>query len=73
LHILVREKLAEGTFPIVPEDPGPPVMILYDSMAIIKLRKQTLDTSQMLQTFDDRITKLYQGIMRVTEQLPTTE
>jgi hypothetical protein len=61
MHKLVRERLANGTFPIIPEDPGLPVMFLYGPDAIIKLKKQTPDTSQILQTFDECIFMLYQA------------
>jgi hypothetical protein len=48
-------------------------MILYGPNAIIKLRRQTPDTSQILPSLGDRTGKLYQGRMKVTEQLQTTE
>jgi hypothetical protein len=48
-------------------------MILYRPRSIIELRKQTPDTSQILQTFDDCILRLYQGKMKVTEQFSTTK
>jgi hypothetical protein len=73
LHILVRERLADGSLPVIPEDPGLPAMTLHGPNAIIKLRKQTPDTSQILQNFSDCVFTLYQGRMMVTEQLQTTE
>jgi hypothetical protein len=73
MHILVRERRPRGTFPTIPEDAWLPVMTLYGPSATIELRQQTPDTSQILQTSDEGIIKLYQGRMRITEQLPTTE
>jgi hypothetical protein len=45
MHTLVRERLADGTSPTIP------------------------DTSQILQTLDERIFKLYQARLKVTKQL----
>jgi hypothetical protein len=36
LHILVREKLVDGSFPVIPEDPELPSMIPYGPNAIIQ-------------------------------------
>jgi hypothetical protein len=36
LSILIREQLVDGTFPIIPEDPGLPAAILYGPNATIK-------------------------------------
>jgi hypothetical protein len=73
MHVLVRERPEDGSFPITPEDPGLPVAILYGPNAIIRLRKQTPHASQVLPTFGDCVHKLYQGRIRLTEQLRTSE
>jgi hypothetical protein len=73
MHILVQEKRPDGTFPTIPEDPGLPVMVLYVQRSVIKLRKQTSDTPLVLLTFAVCIVTLYQGTMRITERLTTTE
>jgi hypothetical protein len=73
LHILVRELRTDGSFPVIPEDPGRPVAVLYGPNSIIKLHKQTLDSSKFSPALGERIEKLYQGTMRVTEQLQTSE
>jgi hypothetical protein len=73
LHILVRERLADGSLSVIPEAQGLQVMIRYGQNAVIKLRKQTPDTYQILQTFSDCVVALYQGRMQVTEQLQTSE
>jgi hypothetical protein len=73
LHILVRAILADSTFPNIPEDSGLPLMILYGSNAVSKLRRQTPDASQILPVSGVCIFKLYRGRLGVTEQLPTNE
>jgi hypothetical protein len=47
-HILIRQTLVNGARPSISEDPGLPVMIIYGPNAIIKLRRQTPDRSQIL-------------------------
>jgi hypothetical protein len=73
LHILIRERLAGGMFPAISEDPGIRAAILYRQKSIIKLRKQTSIAAQILSTFGECAEKLYQGRMRLTEQLQTSE
>jgi hypothetical protein len=46
-------------------------MILYGPNAIIKLRRQTRDSSQILPSLDDCIFRLHRGRLKVTEQLDT--
>jgi hypothetical protein len=41
LHIVIRERLADGSFPVFPEDPGLPDAILNGPNAIVMLRKLT--------------------------------
>jgi hypothetical protein len=45
----------------------------YGPRAIVKLRKPSKDTTEMLQTFGACIEILYQGRTRLSEQLSTTE
>jgi hypothetical protein len=73
MHILVREIPAGDTLQTIPEDPGVPIMLLYGPDAIIKVRKQTPDASQNLQTLGECIFKLSQGRLKIGEQLQTTE
>jgi hypothetical protein len=70
-YIAVREKNEDGSIPIIPEDIGLPFMILYGSRAVIRLRKQSPEEALILGTFAECIENLYQGRMRVVEQLPT--
>jgi hypothetical protein len=72
-HILVREHLEDGSFPVIPEDPSLPAAVLYGPNSVIKLRKQTPIVAQILPAFGDCIDERYQGRMRVTEQLHTSE
>jgi hypothetical protein len=58
MHSLVRETLVNGASPTIPEYPGLPVMILYGPNGIMKLRRQTPDSSQILPSLDDCIIKL---------------
>jgi hypothetical protein len=44
LHIMVWEE----TNPMTPEDAEPPVVTIFGPNAIIKLRKETLDTSSII-------------------------
>jgi hypothetical protein len=46
---------------------------LYGPSPVTKLRQQTPGTSRILETFEDCVIKLYQGRIRVTEQLQTSE
>jgi hypothetical protein len=73
LDILIRERLVDGTFPVIPKDPGLPAAILYGPNAIIKLRMQIPIADEILPTFGICIDKLHHGRMRVTEQLQTSE
>jgi hypothetical protein len=70
---LIRERLADGTSPVIPEDSGLLAAISYGPNAVIKLRKQTQITSEILPTFGKCIDILYQGRMQVTKALRTTE
>jgi hypothetical protein len=72
-HILIREHLADGSIPVIPEDPGLPAAILCGPNATIKIRKQTLVTPEILPTFGKCLEVLYQGKMHVTEALRATE
>jgi hypothetical protein len=47
--------------------------ILHGPNAIIELRKQTPIAAEILPTFRECIQKIYQGRMRVTEQLQISE
>jgi hypothetical protein len=69
IHILVRQVANTVT----PEDSGLPVATLYGPNAIIKHREQSLDSSKMAQTLDTCASSLYQGRLRITEQLSTSE
>jgi hypothetical protein len=73
MHLSIRERLADGTLPVIPEDPEIPIMILYGPNAIIKLRRNSPEITQIQQTHKDGVFKPYQGRMRVTEQLQTSE
>jgi hypothetical protein len=68
-HVLIRE----NTTTEIPEDPGLPAVVLYGPEVIIKLRRQTPDTSKMLHVLDICIASLYQGRPRITEHLSTNE
>jgi hypothetical protein len=48
-------------------------MTLYDPRSIVKLRRQTPDTTNMLQTFGECVRILYQERMQVVEKPTTTE
>jgi hypothetical protein len=73
MHLLIRERLADGTLPTVSEDPGLPVVILYGPNATLKLGRQSPDIMQILQTYEECVAVPYQGRMRVTEQLQMSE
>jgi hypothetical protein len=63
-RIIVRERLTDGSWPVIPEDPGAPILHLYALMAEIKIR---LLADQMPPSLADCVERLYQGRARVTE------
>jgi hypothetical protein len=71
LNILVREQLEDGTFSMMPEDPGLPIAILHGPNSVIKLRKQAYDIATILPSLGDCVVKLYQGGIQLTEPLRT--
>jgi hypothetical protein len=73
IRIILRERLADVTLPVIPEDPGLPIMILYAPRTTLRLRKRTPRTDTMLSTFGAAVASLYEGRHQCVERLETHE
>jgi hypothetical protein len=73
VHIILPERLPDGSFRQTPEDPGILTMILSGALVALKLWKHTPDTSGLLDTFAKIVFSLSGQDMKIVEQLSGNE